>query len=77
MNGQCQETSAIRISIPEDRKHKIIVVLGQMIGHSLTEMSIQEEDQMRKDREHPEMMKHETVALKSVSCLKASGCPFP
>ena len=76
MNGQLQETPAARMSLPEDRKHQIIVVLGQMIGHSLTEMSIQEEDRMRKDREHPEMMKHEAVALKSVSCLKASGCSF-
>ena len=76
MNGQFQETPAISMSIPEDRKQQIIVVWGQMIGHNLTETSSQEEDQMRKDREHSEMMKHEAFYLKSLSCLKASGCPF-
>jgi hypothetical protein len=76
MNGQFQEIPAISISIPEDRKQQIIVVLGQMIGHSLTETSSQEEDQMRKDREHSGMMKHKAFHLKSLSCLKASGCPF-
>jgi hypothetical protein len=76
MNGQFQETAAISMSIPEDRKHQIIVVLAQMIGHSLTETSSQEEDQTRKDREHAVMMKHEAVDLKNLSCLKASGCSF-
>ena len=73
MNGQFQETLAVSMSIPEDRKQQIIVVLGRMIGHSLTETSSQGEDQMRKDREHSEMMKHEAGALKSFSCLEACG----
>lgn len=76
MNGQCQKTPALSMSIPEDRKQQIIVVLGQMIAHSLTAASSQGEGQTRKDREHSEMMKHEAAALKSFSCLKASGCPF-
>ena len=76
MNEQFQKTLALRMSIPEDRKQQIIVVLGQMIAHSLTEASSQEEGQIRKDREHSEMMQHEAVALKSFSCLKASGWSF-
>jgi hypothetical protein len=52
MNGQFQETPAIRLSIPEDRKQQIIVVLSRMIGHRLTETSSHEEHPMRKDREH-------------------------
>ena len=74
MNGQCQETAAISMSIPEDRKHRIIVVLAQMIGHSLTETGSQEEHQTRKDREHAVMMKHEVIHRKSPSWLKACGC---
>ena len=76
MNGQFQETLAASMNIPEDRKQQIIVVLGRMIGHSLTETSSQGEGQMRKDREHSEMMKHKAFHLKSLSRLKASGCPF-
>ncbi len=66
MNGQFQETPAISMSIPEDRKQQIIVVLGQMIGHSLTDTNSQEEHQTSKDCEHSAMMKHERVALKSL-----------
>lgn len=76
MNGQCQETPAISMNIPEDRKQQIIIVLGQMIGHSLTEANNQEEYRTSKDREHSVMMKHEAVHLKSLSCLKALGCSF-
>ena len=52
MSGQCQETPALRLSIPEDRRQQIIVVLGRMMGHRLTETSSQEEHPMSKDREH-------------------------
>mgnify|MGYP003565507825 CR=1 FL=1 len=76
MNGQFQETLAVRMSIPEDRKQQIIVVLGQMMAHSLTETSSQGEDRTRKGREHSEMMKHKAFALKRLSCLKSSRCPL-
>jgi hypothetical protein len=52
MNGQFRETPVAGMSIPEDRKQQIIVVLGQMMSHSLAETNSQGENQTRKDREH-------------------------
>jgi hypothetical protein len=72
MNGQFQKTPAAGMSIPEDRKQQIIVVLAQMMSHSLAETSSQGENQTRKDREHAGMMKHEAFALKRLSYLKFS-----
>ena len=73
MNGQYQKTLAIRMSIPEDRKQHIIVLLGQMIDHSLTEAGNREELPARKGLEHPVMLKRKAVQQKSASCLEADG----
>ncbi len=57
MNGQFQEIPATRISIPEEHKQQIIVVLGRMIDHRLTEADHTEGSPTRKVLENP-VMKH-------------------
>lgn len=62
MNGQFQETPTLRMSIPENRKQQIIVVLGRMISHRLIETSNQKEHQASKDCEDSVMMTHRAVS---------------
>ena len=76
MNGQCQEIPAVRMSIPEDRKQQIIVVLGQMMGHSLAETSSQGEKRTRKDREHSTDDAARVICSEEALMLKLFGRPF-
>ena len=66
MHDHYSETPELWWEIPEHRKQHIIVLLGQMIAHSLTEPNNSEGTSMRKGCEHPVRMKHEAVESKSV-----------
>ncbi len=61
MNGQCQETQRLLRSLPEERKHQIMMVLGQMISHRLTAPDTNKEPPTRKGREQSEMVRHDAM----------------
>ena len=76
MNGQYSEIPETKWNIPENRRQYIIVVLGQMIGHSLKETNHSEESPTRKGREHPVLMKHEEVHPQSTSRMEGYRWPL-
>lgn len=73
MNGQYPQIAETKWNIPENRKQHIIVLLGEMIAHSLTETNNSEGTSIRKGREHPVVMKHAAVESKSSLGVKDSG----
>jgi hypothetical protein len=73
MNGQYQETPEIGRSLPEEHKHQIIVVLGQMIEHCLRATGVRGRSQTRKGHEPSAMMRHEVIELKRTSRMEAQG----
>lgn len=73
MNGHYPEMPETKLNIPKHRKQHIIVLLGQMIAHSLTETNNSEGTPTRKGREHPVLMKHEVVQPTSSSRVEKSG----
>lgn len=72
MNGQYPEIPETKWNIPKRRKQHIIMLLGQMIAHSLTETNNSEGTPTGKGREHPVLMKHEAVQSKSSSRVEKS-----
>lgn len=73
MNGQHSEIPETTWNIPENCKQHIIILLGQMIAHSLTETNNSEGTSTRKGREHPVVMKHEAFESKSALHVEHSG----
>jgi hypothetical protein len=61
MNGQYQEIPELRQTIPEERKHQIIVLLGRMIHHRLSEHNPREETTARTGLESPVWVRHAEV----------------
>lgn len=61
MNGQFQETPGSGWTIPEERKHHIIVLLGRMIHHRLRDHNTKEETTTRTSREPSVRVRHAAV----------------
>lgn len=61
MNDQCQEIQRFLRSLPKERKHQIVMVLGQMISYRLTASDSNKEPPTRKGREPSEMVRHDAM----------------